>query len=78
MDYTHITFSISDRVAVLTFNQPESMNAISSEVMIDEILDVLGSIPRRADISVLIITGAGKAFSSVNVFRWRFTIWRYR
>jgi len=64
MGYSLIKFAVTDRVGVLTFNQPESMNAISSELMIDEILDVLGSIPRRADISVLIITGAGKAFSS--------------
>ena len=64
MEYSLIKFAVTDRVGVLTFNQPESMNAISSELMIDEILDVLGSIPRRADISVLIITGAGKAFSS--------------
>ncbi len=64
VDYSQITFEVSERIGMLTFNQPETMNAISSDLMIDEILDVLQSIPRRADISVLIVTGAGRAFSS--------------
>ena len=64
MDYTLIKFSVEDRVAVMSFNQPESMNAISSDLMIDEIIDVLESIAARTDISVLIITGEGRAFSA--------------
>ena len=62
--YQEIRFEIDERVATLTLNRPDTMNAISSDVMVSEMVDVLGSIPRREDISVLILTGAGKAFSS--------------
>ena len=62
--YAEILFEVSDRVATLTLNQPDTMNAISSQRMVTEIADALGQIPRRTDISVLILTGAGKAFSS--------------
>ena len=64
MSYQHVIFEVADRVATLTFNQPETRNAISDEGMIDEIVSVLSEIPARPDISVLIVTGAGEAFSS--------------
>jgi enoyl-CoA hydratase/carnithine racemase len=64
MSYQHIIFEVADRIATLTFNQPATRNAISDEGMIDEIVSVLSAIPARPDISVLIITGAGEAFSS--------------
>ncbi|MDD3652275.1 crotonase/enoyl-CoA hydratase family protein [Immundisolibacter sp.] len=64
MSYQHVIFEVADRIATLTFNQPETRNAISDEAMIDEIVSVLSAIPARPDISVLIITGAGEAFSS--------------
>lgn len=64
MSYQHIIFEVAERIATLTFNQPATRNAISDEGMIDEIVSVLSAIPARPDISVLIITGAGEAFSS--------------
>ncbi|MGK2943039.1 MAG: crotonase/enoyl-CoA hydratase family protein [Immundisolibacter sp.] len=64
MSYQHVIFEVADRVATLTFNQPATRNAISDEGMIDEIVSVLGSIAARPEISVLIVTGAGEAFSS--------------
>lgn len=64
MSYQHVVFEVADRIATLTFNQPATRNAISDEVMIDEIVSVLALVPTRSDISVLILTGAGEAFSS--------------
>lgn len=64
MAYTNIRFEVADRIATLTFDQPATRNAISDETTIDEIVSVLASIPARADISVLVVTGAGEAFSS--------------
>ena len=64
MSYQHVLFEVADRVATLTFNQPATRNAISDAGMIDEIVSVLSLIPARQDISVLIVTGAGEAFSS--------------
>ncbi|WP_448505743.1 crotonase/enoyl-CoA hydratase family protein [Immundisolibacter sp.] len=64
MSYQHVDFEVADRVATLTFNQPATRNAISDEGMIDEIVSVLSLVPARPDISVLIVTGSGEAFSS--------------
>lgn len=64
MSYEKIEFAVSDRIGVLTLNDPATLNAISSTTMIDEIIEVLRSVPTREDLSVLVVTGAGKAFSS--------------
>jgi len=61
MSYNCIKFEIAERVAQLTLNQPENRNALGEE-MVDEIVEVLTELPARADISVLVITGAGKSF----------------
>lgn len=64
MAYQNIRFELAGRVATLTFDQPATRNAISDQDTIDEIVDVLASIPGRPEISVLVVTGAGEAFSS--------------
>ena len=62
--YNYIKFEVVDRIGTLTLNQPDTMNAISSDEMVDEIFEVLSAVPRMAKLSVLVITGAGRAFSS--------------
>ena len=62
--YRNIRFELDGSIATLTFDQPETRNAISDADMIEEIVHALSSIPTRPEISVLIVTGAGKAFSS--------------
>ena len=64
MAYTSIRFDVHERIATLTFDQPATRNAISDDDTINEIVEVLSGIPARADISVLVVTGAGEAFSS--------------
>jgi enoyl-CoA hydratase/carnithine racemase len=64
MAYQTIRFEVRERIATLTFDQPATRNAISDERTIAEIVDVLAAIPGRTDISALIVTGAGEAFSS--------------
>jgi len=63
MSYEHILFSIKDRIAWLTFNRPDQLNAMNARMM-DEIIDALGQV-NVADsnmVRVCVITGAGKAF----------------
>lgn len=62
--YRNIRFELDGSIATLTFDQPETRNAISDADMIEEIVHALSSIPTRPEITVLIVTGAGKAFSS--------------
>jgi enoyl-CoA hydratase len=51
-----------DRVAILTINRPDKMNALSEAVRVD-LLDALASIESDAGVGVVVVTGAGdKAF----------------
>ena len=59
--YNTITFEHSDRVALVTINRPESLNALNQEVMA-EVADVFARIDRDKDIAVSVLTGEGRAF----------------
>jgi enoyl-CoA hydratase/carnithine racemase len=52
---------VVDRVAVLTLNRPQRLNALNEEIQL-ELLRVLESINENDDIFGVIITGSGKAF----------------
>jgi enoyl-CoA hydratase len=62
MPYTTLAFDVRDRVAIITVNRPEKLNALNDETIAElgEAIDVVG---RRDDIGGAILTGAGaKAF----------------
>lgn len=64
MSYAAIKLELRDNVAIVTLNRPEALNAIDG-AMTSELLDVVtgitdGNIKARA----LLITGAGRGFSS--------------
>ncbi|WP_333713443.1 enoyl-CoA hydratase-related protein [Yoonia sp.] len=61
MDYQAITLAIRDKVAVITLNRPEMMNALNAR-MRAEITDAVKV--AEADARVVVLTGAGKAFCS--------------
>ncbi len=63
MQYQNILFEIKDKIAWLTFNRPEQLNAMNAEMM-NEIIHALGEIntANAKDVRVAVITGAGKAF----------------
>jgi methylglutaconyl-CoA hydratase len=62
MTFTTITLQESDGIALLTLNRPDKRNAISYELIAD--LQHALEVVRSSQSQVLIITGAGKAFSS--------------
>src|ERR1700751_563982 len=62
MTYPTIQLAYEGRVATITLNRPEKRNAISFEV-IDDLLRALDEVA-KSDAIVLILTGAGKAFSA--------------
>lgn len=55
---------ISNGVAVLTMNRDDVRNALTGTGLIDDICNVAKWVNRNESVSVLIITGAGSAFSS--------------
>ncbi|MFZ0815916.1 MAG: enoyl-CoA hydratase-related protein [Candidatus Sulfotelmatobacter sp.] len=62
MTYSTIQLAYDSGVATITLNRPDKRNAISFE-LIDDLLAALKEV-EASDAIVLILTGAGKAFSS--------------
>ncbi len=62
MNYGTIQIAYDSGVATITLNRPDKRNAISFE-LIDDLLRGLKEV-ETSDATVLILTGAGKAFSS--------------
>ncbi|MFZ4485509.1 MAG: enoyl-CoA hydratase/isomerase family protein [Candidatus Nanopelagicales bacterium] len=58
-----VLLSIEGAVATITLNRPEALNAITVE-MLDELGSTLASLHDRPEIAVVVITGAGRAFSA--------------
>lgn len=63
MTYETILLEKSEGMAVLTLNRPEVMNAWNP-LMAREAAEAIGEIEGDESVRVLILTGAGKAFSS--------------
>ena len=59
----NIIININDNVAEIILNRPERMNAITIDLL-KELKDALLSINKDESLSVIILTGAGKAFSA--------------
>lgn len=64
METKQVIFEKSGPVAVLTLNRPDIRNAITDQDIIGEIEGVCREVQADGDISVLILTGAGSAFSA--------------
>jgi len=61
--WEHFGFEVADRVATVTFDRPEKLNALTFEVYAD-LRDLLGEIEHREDVRVLVLTGTGRGFCS--------------
>ncbi|MFT4522208.1 MAG: 2-(1,2-epoxy-1,2-dihydrophenyl)acetyl-CoA isomerase [Bacteroidia bacterium] len=63
MDFNCITYEVKDGVATITLNRPEVFNAFNDEQSYN-LLDALKLCKRDAEVRVVVLTGAGKAFCS--------------
>ncbi|MBI3964290.1 MAG: enoyl-CoA hydratase/isomerase family protein [Chloroflexi bacterium] len=64
MDYENILYEKKDKVAKITLNRPEKLNALSQDLLA-EFRHVLDTIDDSEDVTVVLITGAGgRAFST--------------
>jgi enoyl-CoA hydratase/carnithine racemase len=59
MEYTQITYEVSESVATITLNRPERMNAFT-DVMMREVIDAFDRVDADDDVRVVIVTGAGE------------------
>ncbi len=57
-----IETSVDNRVGWLTLNRPEKLNALSLELL-DAFEEALDALDRNPDVSVIVIRGAGRAFT---------------
>ncbi|MBW2621334.1 MAG: enoyl-CoA hydratase/isomerase family protein [Deltaproteobacteria bacterium] len=61
MSYEYMLFEVKDNIALVTFNRPDALNALSPE-LVEEFSDILDRIASDDTVSVAVLTGAGKAF----------------
>jgi enoyl-CoA hydratase/carnithine racemase len=61
--WKHFRLELGDGVATVTFDRPEKLNALTFEAYAD-LRDLLGELPHRDDVRVLVITGQGRGFCS--------------
>lgn len=63
MPFQFITYTVHDHVAQLTLNRPERLNALHADTL-HEINAAMDQAEADADVRVLVVSGAGRAFSS--------------
>lgn len=63
MAYERILLERRDGIAKITLNRPERLNALDGELL-DELDEACNELEADYDVRVVIITGAGRAFSS--------------
>lgn len=63
MTYSTILYAVDGPVARITLNRPEALNTIVPP-MPDEIEDAVAAATREQDIKVIVVRGAGRAFSA--------------
>ena len=64
MSYENLLYSVEDRVATITLNRPERMNALSQK-LVDEIIAAVAEADLDPEVRVLLVDSAGgKSFSS--------------
>ena len=61
MSYQHLTVSVQDRIATLTVNRPDKLNALNA-VVIGELGRAIDELVASEDVGAVILTGAGRAF----------------
>jgi enoyl-CoA hydratase/carnithine racemase len=61
MAYQHILYDVSDRIATITLNRPDRMNAWTA-VMEHDVREAMKAASADDEVRVIVLTGAGRAF----------------
>jgi enoyl-CoA hydratase/carnithine racemase len=61
--YETVLIDIDDGVATLTYNRPDALNAFNTKMDM-EFHEAMWELERAPEVRVIVVTGAGKAFSS--------------
>jgi enoyl-CoA hydratase/carnithine racemase len=61
VSYETIDYNVADRIATITLNRPDRLNAFTAQMMVD-LIDAFDSADKDDDVRVVIVTGAGRGF----------------
>lgn len=61
MSYDTIRYEVEDRVATITLNRPDRLNAFNNQMRV-ELLDVFDVVDADDEVRAVIVTGAGRGF----------------
>ena len=61
MNYQHILYEVSDKIATITLNRPDRMNAWTA-TMERDVRDAMKAAADDDNVRVIVLTGAGRAF----------------
>ena len=61
MSYQFLTFGVADRIATITVNRPDKLNALN-DATIHELGTAINEARERDDVAGILLTGAGRAF----------------
>jgi enoyl-CoA hydratase len=63
IEYDTVTYEVESRIATVTLNRPEKLNAITTQLQ-DELLAALDTAAEDPAVHVAVVRGAGRAFSA--------------
>jgi enoyl-CoA hydratase len=61
MAYDTLTYAVADRIATITINRPDKLNALNDRVIV-ELGEVIDAARESSDVGAIVLTGAGRAF----------------
>ena len=61
MAFEHIQYAVADRIATITLNRPDRLNAFT-HTMLGDLLQAFDAVDEDDGVRVLVVTGAGKGF----------------
>src|SRR5919201_1354622 len=61
MAYQHLLVEVADRIATLTVNRPDKLNALNDATMV-ELGRAIDALRAQKDVTGIVLTGAGRAF----------------
>jgi enoyl-CoA hydratase len=61
MAYETLTLAVAERIATITVNRPDKLNALNDRV-IEELGEAIRAVGENAEVGGVILTGAGRAF----------------
>jgi enoyl-CoA hydratase len=61
MVYQFLAFDVADRIATITVNRPDKLNALNGTVM-TELGQAMTEARQRSDVGAVLLTGAGRSF----------------